>query len=151
MKLNLGCGNDYLDGFINVDKGECKTDIQHDLFIFPWPFKDSCADEILLKHMFEHFDQHKFIDVVRELYRISHHETIIHIVCPYAGSDNYWTDPTHRMPVTSRTFDFFDRNKPLFENGKIYGWHDVNFKVESKILSNPPNGPDIYHKLTVIK
>ena len=85
------------------------------------------------------------------MYRICEDKATIHIVSPHAGSNNYWTDPTHQMPLTVRTFDFFDRNKALFENGKIYGWDDVNFSVDAKLLDNPPNGPDVYHKLEVNK
>ena len=39
-KLNLGCGNDYKDGFVNVDIGNCKKDLEHNLEIFPYPFED---------------------------------------------------------------------------------------------------------------
>lgn len=151
MKVNLGCGNDYLEGYVNLDMGNCRSDIKHDLSIFPWPFNSSSVSEVVLKHIFEHFNPSNFITIVRELYRICDNGAIIHIICPYAGSDNYWTDPTHKMPVTSRTFDFFDKSKPLSENGKIYGWDDVNFTVESHVIMNPPNGPDVYHKIKVIK
>ena len=35
MKLNLGCGTDYKEGWINVDMGDCKCDVKHDLENFP--------------------------------------------------------------------------------------------------------------------
>jgi hypothetical protein len=151
MKLNLGCGNDYMEGYVNVDMGSCRCDVSHDLGVFPWPFEDSSVDEVVLKHIFEHFNPEEFITITRELYRICKDKAIIQIISPHAGSDNYWTDPTHKMPLTARTFDFFDRDKALFENGKIYGWDDVNFSVRARVLDNPPNGPDIYHRLEVNK
>ena len=36
MKLNLGCGKDYRDGWVNVDFYDDSTcDIKHDLEVFP--------------------------------------------------------------------------------------------------------------------
>jgi SAM-dependent methyltransferase len=151
MKLNLGCGNDYREGWVNVDRGDCKCDVEHDLFEFPYPFEDSSVDAIFLSHMMEHFPKDMFVDVVRELYRICRNDAEILIISPHAGSDNFWTDPTHSMPLTSRTFDYFDRTKPLFENGEIYGWDDVNFLVQAEVVPNEPNGPDVKHLLKVIK
>jgi len=151
MNLNLGCGTDYHEGWVNVDKGSCRKDVEHDLEVFPWPFQDSSVDFVLIQHIFEHFKPKNFISIMRELYRIGKNGSEIAIISPHAGSDNYWTDPTHQMPLTVRTFDFFDRRKPLFENGEIYGWDDVNFEVEAQVIPNQPNGPDVRHHLKVIK
>lgn len=151
MKLNLGCGTDYKDGWVNVDMGDCRCDVKHDLEVFPWPFEDSSVDEMWFQHIFEHFSPQNFISIVREIYRIGRDSAIVTLISPYAGSDNYWTDPTHKMPLTSRTFDFFDREKALYENGKIYQWTDVNFSVQAQVIPNPPNGPDVAHRLMVIK
>jgi len=151
MKLNLGCGTDYKEGYVNVDQGECRCDVKHDLEIFPWPFEDSSAEEMWFQHIFEHFSPANFLNIVREIYRVSKNGATVTLISPHAGSDNYWTDPTHQMPLTARTFDFFDRAKPLFENGKIYGWDDVNFSVEAQVIPNAPNGPDVVHRLTVNK
>ena len=50
MKLNLGCGKDYRDGWVNVDFYDDSTcDIKHDLEIFPWPWEDDSVLEILIK------------------------------------------------------------------------------------------------------
>ena len=37
MRLNLGCGNSRMDGYLNVDKeAGCKPDKIQDLEVFPW-------------------------------------------------------------------------------------------------------------------
>jgi len=151
-KLNLGCGTDYRDGWVNVDKGSCRCDVQHDIEVTPWPFENSSVGEILLQHVMEHIHKERFVDIVREMYRVCHHRAIINIESPYAGSDNFWTDPDHKMPLTPRSFDYFDSTKALGVNGKIYGWDDVKLRVEEGRLSPcPPNGPNVIHKLRVWK
>ena len=57
MKLNLGCGTDYKQGWVNVDSGNVHCDVKHDIEKCPWPFEDSSVDEILLKHVFEHISK----------------------------------------------------------------------------------------------
>tara|TARA_B100000214_G_C23945756_1_gene617910 strand:+ start:1098 stop:1553 length:456 start_codon:yes stop_codon:yes gene_type:complete len=151
MKLNIGCGNDYMEGWTNLDCGDCRCDISHDIEVTPWPIESNSIKEVLMKHVLEHVSRENFINVIRELYRVCSAGAKIHIQVPYAGSDNFWTDPTHKMPITTRTLDYFDRNKQLGENGKIYGWHDVDFSVVSQLVDNPPNGPDVFFYISVNK
>lgn len=53
MKLNLACGQMYLDGYINIDNlsmynGAMRVDQQGDVFTLEW--EDNTVDEILLSH-----------------------------------------------------------------------------------------------------
>lgn len=53
MRLNLGCGEKRLDGYVNVDAcGE--PDVRCDLASFPWPWPDGSVDEVLAEHFLEH-------------------------------------------------------------------------------------------------
>jgi SAM-dependent methyltransferase len=68
-KLNLGCGEDFKDGFINVDfHSHVRIDVQHDLNAFPYPFDDSSFDHVFASHILEHLDR-PFL-VMKELHRI---------------------------------------------------------------------------------
>ena len=57
MKLNLGCGKDYIDGWVNVDLyDDSKCDVVYDLEKFPWPWEDNSVSEILIKHFNSELD-----------------------------------------------------------------------------------------------
>jgi len=93
-KLNLGCGGEYLEGYVNLDyNSEYKIDVKHDLNQFPYPFPDNHFDEIYCSHILEHVvDLFKVMD---ELVRISKDKTIIHIRVPHFSNPNGYNDLTH--------------------------------------------------------
>ena len=58
MKLNLGCGTDKLDGWINIDSvKEFSPDLVHDITL-PLPYKDQSVEEVLAQDLLEHFDKY---------------------------------------------------------------------------------------------
>jgi len=93
MKLNLGCGERNIPGYINVDIHSPNADIQHDLNTFPYPFKKDSIDFILMADVLEHLQDP--LAVLRELYRILKPGGKIRIYLPhfsYHGAYN----PFHR-------------------------------------------------------
>lgn len=55
IKLNLGCGDDYLDGYTNVDLyAEGKVDARFD--VAKIPYENDSVDEIRAYHIIEHFN-----------------------------------------------------------------------------------------------
>ena len=82
-KLNLGCGDDYKEGWINLDiDRQQKADVYHNLKKFPYPFKNNYFDYILANHILEHLE--KPLKVIEELARICKDNGIIHIEMPYS-------------------------------------------------------------------
>lgn len=74
MKLHLGCGHNYMEGWINVDapKGElCYDDIKADVYcrIEDLEYLDNSVDEILMNAVFEHFPRHVAIMQLRKFYK----------------------------------------------------------------------------------
>jgi hypothetical protein len=68
-----------------------------------------------------------FFQIFRNIHKVLSDGGLFEFQVPKAGSDNFWTDPTHIMPFTERTMDFLIAGKPLRENGIIYG-ADFEFK-----------------------
>ena len=69
LKLNLGCGFNQLQTYINVDKFPgCNPDQVIDLEKTPWPWPDNSASEICMNHVLEHLGQNPevFLSIVKE-------------------------------------------------------------------------------------
>ena len=71
MKLNLGCGDDIKEGYLNVDFRKTHPSVQvQDLSKFPWPWADGFADEILMLDFLEHFPYAQTERILFECFRI---------------------------------------------------------------------------------
>ena len=139
MKLNLGCGNKLLKGYINLDKfNYYKCDVTHDLEKFPYPFKNDSVNEILLSHVLEHIGQQPdtFINIIKELYRICTNNALITINVPHPRHEDFLSDPTHVRPITVLGLSLFDQKlnrdwqKIGAANSPLGLIHDVNFNIE---------------------
>lgn len=69
MKLNLGCGDKILPGYVNVDVAETRAgrrpDVLCDLHALT-RFEDNSVDEILSVHVVEHFWRWEVVGVLKE-------------------------------------------------------------------------------------
>jgi hypothetical protein len=150
-RLHIGCGDDYRNGFVNLDRGECRADVYHDLNHVPYPFDDHTFELIIANQTLEHLSRESWVPIVVELYRISRPNAVWEFRSPYALSDNFATDPTHRMALTPRTFDYFDPTRDLSRFGRIYGM-DCDLRVlTGTLIPTDRHGPDVYHRLLVVK
>jgi SAM-dependent methyltransferase len=73
LKLNLGCGDKILDGYVNVDVAESRAgkrpDVLCDLRALA-PFEENAADEILSVHVVEHFWRWEVVGILKEWARV---------------------------------------------------------------------------------
>jgi len=69
MKLNLGCGQDYREGYVNVDIYP-QNDYHFDLNELPWPWHAGAAEEILMLDFLEHFPYAKTDLILQEVWRV---------------------------------------------------------------------------------
>jgi predicted SAM-dependent methyltransferase len=116
MKLNIGCGFNKLDGYLNVDQfPECAPDVLWNLEQTPWPFEESSVDEMVAHHVLEHLGQETkvFFAVMQELYRLMRHDGLIRITVPHPNHPTFQSDPTHVRAFTYETFEMMNRAKNL--------------------------------------
>jgi len=71
VKLNLGCGSDIRWHYVNVDFRQTHPSVQVvDLSTLPWPFPDSCADEVMMLDFLEHFPRAMTRSILDECRRV---------------------------------------------------------------------------------
>jgi hypothetical protein len=138
IKLNLGCGQRLLAGYVNVDKfGE--PDLRCDLEQFPWPWTDDSAGEVVMSHVLEHLgaSSDSFIRIMQELHRVCRAGALIHVTVPHPRHDTFLADPTHVRPITPLLFTLFSKTLNREWAGQGYAatplalYHDVDFEVEA--------------------
>jgi len=111
-RLNLGCGNVRLRGYLGVDKNKLPSvDVVHDLDKLPYPFKNNSVDEIIMDNVLEHL--RNIVGVMEEIHRICKPGAVIKIYVPYAKSDGAFKDPTHKNFFLEKTFQYFEPDYPL--------------------------------------
>ncbi len=84
-KLNLGCGDKILPGYINVDVAESRLDRKPDVLCDLHkltPFEDDSVDEILSVHVVEHFWRWEVVDILREWARVLKPGGTMILECP---------------------------------------------------------------------
>lgn len=118
MKLNLGCGDKKIAGYINVDI--CGSpDQKCDLTQFPWPFADNSVEEVFSEHFLEHVLDYE--STILEMHRILKKDGILHFKVPYFKSMAYpwhlhkyaFSSVTCRLLCEQRAYQFNGRK--LFE------------------------------------
>ena len=134
--LNLGCGSNKLDGFINVDKyGD--PDLLLDLESPDWPFEDNSVDAIVMSHVLEHLGQDfaVFNRVLQNIYRICKPGAKVIINVPHPRHDNFIGDPTHVRIITPQVMSLYSKAQCLewrkkgFSNSPLALYHNVDFQM----------------------
>ncbi len=118
-KLNLGCGKDYRQGWVNLDAvASLKPDVVHDIGQ-PLPFVDHSFDFVLAQDILEHFTKENVVEVIKEISRVLKVGGELEVRVPNV------TDIVSRFANDEET-----RNEFLygttFETG-VFGAHKVGF------------------------
>ena len=84
MKLNICCGDDVREGYINIDVRKTKPnvlviDLEKDLLR---AFPNNSADEIIARDCIEHISWRKVEDLLRDIYRVLKCDGRVYIQVP---------------------------------------------------------------------
>ena len=113
MKLNLGCGKDIKEGWLNIDReprpeGVVVSDYMVYDIARPMPLlKTDSADEMLLSHILEHISNP--LPMMEELHRIAKPGCILTVKCPYGSSDDADENPQHVRRYFPKSFQYFSQ------------------------------------------
>ncbi len=105
LKLNVGCGRNTMDGFLNCDQNpaphvDLAFDLQKD-----WPLEDNSAGVIYASHVIEHLtDPFTFM---REAWRVLMPGGQMTLRMPYGSHRAAWWDLTHIRPWFPESFCMF--------------------------------------------
>lgn len=119
IKLNLGCGRDIREGWVNIDQFEGEgVDMVYDLNKLPYPFKNNSVDKIYIRLLLEHLDV-RYYDFFIEVLRILKPKGRIELVCPhftgrYAQSEvNKFYNYFSFRPCGDKECDIFHKFKEI--------------------------------------
>jgi methyltransferase family protein len=139
VKLNMGCGNNKLPDFTNVDLfPECGPDQVVDLDAVPWPWADNSVDEVLFNHSLEHLgaESRTFLAIMKELYRVCRKDALVRINVPHPRHDHFIGDPTHVRIISPDVLRLFSKKNNDFwqetgaANSPLAKYLGVDFEIE---------------------
>jgi predicted SAM-dependent methyltransferase len=103
LKINYGCGETKLKGFVNVDiEKKVKPDLVCDLRKHPFPFKPETIDIIQCIHNIEHIEQVHWPVIFGEFWRVLKPGGLLYLAYPefercaknflenHKGQRNFW-------------------------------------------------------------
>jgi hypothetical protein len=148
LRLNLGCGQNLMEGYVNVDKyGSFSPDVVWDLEVTPWPFETGSVEEIHLRHVLEHLGAQTevFLSIMKELYRVCAPNATVLVAIPHPRSDSFSGDPTHVRPINENIMSLFSKKKNRewkelgMPNTPLATYLDIDFEIESLNFSLMPH------------
>jgi hypothetical protein len=161
MRLNLGCADRHMEGYLNVDIAP-PADQLVDL-ARPWPWPDSSVSEVIALDVCEHigdmaangflWSRHPLgrIHFMNELHRVLVPNGRATIETPNASRGcGYYQDPTHVSPWCLSTFKYFEHG--AFAHGRLAKSYGITaaFRIVS-LDEFETNGEDPREKAWKIK
>ena len=147
-KLNLGCCDATLDGFVNVDlhpgPGIEVVDLRQ-----PWPWPKDAVDFVRAWDIIEHLPDKIF--TMNELWRVLRPGGQAEIVVPTTDGAGAFQDPTHVSFWNRRSFLYYEAGNPYRERfARSYGIA-AKFRTVREHTDQTQDGPRLTIVLETIK
>lgn len=148
MRLNLGCSDRLLDGFLNVDispgLGITVADLRQ-----PWPWPDDSAELVQAYDIIEHLPDK--IHTMNELYRVLAPGATAQIIVPTTDGPGAFQDPTHVSFWHRRSFLYFEHGNPYRERFAASYGITARFRVLWERVDVTMDGPKLSIVLEPVK
>jgi len=139
LKLNVGCGTDYKEGWVNIDNNSDnnieKLDLNWDLRN-PLPFTDSSVDYIFNEHFMEHLTVEEGQKSVKDFMRVLKPGGVLRIATPdlRVSVDLYNNPDWKKHPFITRFgLDFVQTPAELLNMGFSWWGHKWVYDYEELV------------------
>ena len=144
MKLNLGCCDAAVAGFVNVDIVAGPGVDQVADLAAPWPWSDNSVEYVRAWDIIEHLPDK--IMTMNEIYRVLMPGGRAEIAVPTTDGTGAFQDPTHVSFWNRRSFLYYEAGNPYRERfANSYGIK-ARFRTVSERIDRSIDGP----RLTII-
>lgn len=138
-RINLGSGMTKIKNFHNVDKNsKLNPDQTIDLNVLPWPYKDDEFGHILAKDILEYLgdSQEDFVNIIKEMYRISENGAIWEIQAPHWRCDLALDDPNYKRVITPGLFHLFNQKNSLdkLKNNSTNSMYSLELDIDIELV-----------------
>jgi glycosyltransferase involved in cell wall biosynthesis/GT2 family glycosyltransferase/SAM-dependent methyltransferase len=149
LRLNLGCGDASIAGFVNVDRFGSKNVDQIADLSQPWPWADDAVDEIRAWDVIEHLPDK--ILTMNEMWRVLRPGGRAEIMVPTTDGPGAFQDPTHVSFWHRRSFLYYEACCPYRERfAESYGIRAA-FRVVRESIAQSIDGPKLTILLEAVK
>lgn len=142
IKLNIGCGTDYKEGWINIDNNSDnnieRLDLNWDLH-YSLPFKDGSVDYIFNEHFIEHLSVEEGQSAIKDMMRVLKPGGVLRMATPdlEVTIDKYINIPiTKDETIKKFGLDFIKTRAERINIGFrwwghkwIYDWEELDRRV----------------------
>jgi predicted SAM-dependent methyltransferase len=99
IRLHLGCGDQYFDGWINTDNYVFRV-ADAKLDAMKIPLEDDSVDELWASHIIEHFNFYEGFDVLKEWYRVMKVNSKLSLETPdFLGACKLFVEGDERLRI----------------------------------------------------
>jgi SAM-dependent methyltransferase len=128
--LQMGPGREESFGIAVDNLRSVDPDVLVDLNRAPYPFRDDSFDAVYAFSVIEHLDN--FFGVFGELHRILKPGGFVALLTPHFSNDGSYIDPSHKLHLSMRSFDYFIEGTDLFATFGFYS--QTRFRIRESLL-----------------
>jgi glycosyltransferase involved in cell wall biosynthesis len=149
LRLNLGCCDAPLSGFVNVDVVPGPSVDQVADLRQSWPWSDNSVDYVRAFDVIEHLPDK--IHTMNELWRVLHHGGRAEIAVPTTEGSGAFQDPTHVSFWNRRSFLYYEAGNPYRERFAQHYEIYAKFRIVQERTDPSVDGPRLTITLEAVK